>query len=98
MTPFIRYLPAHGLYQEIIKILRPGDRHGSSAERVFEYKIPPNDPCDEFTHRCVRISISTTCNGNHGGKFCVAKSCKCTTYGCNDKRDDDRRACMPAGG
>ena len=59
--------------QQRAHVARPADRHGRSADRIFEHQIPADDPARQFAQRRIGIDIGTPCRGDHARKLAVAQ-------------------------
>src|SRR5579875_3646732 len=88
VAPLIGY----GAVQEVVQIFAPGNGYGGSAKGIFHNQCPANDPCNQFAHGYIRISVGTTRNGNHSCKFGITKSGKGAANGRNYKGQGNSRA------
>ena len=91
VAPFVRNLYSHKL-KHLVEVFTPRDGDRSRAHRVFEHKIPPDDPRHQFAHRGVRIRVRAARHRNHRRKFRVAEACKRTPDAGHQERERDRGA------
>src|SRR5688572_13565003 len=93
MNPFIRYTCPEYTKQPV-KIFAPCNTNCGSPYSIFKYEVPANDPCYEFSHCRITISICTTGNRYHRCKFSITQPRECTTNSSDYKSYSYRRACM----
>ena len=62
--------------EEFDGVARPSDGDGGGGEKVFQNKVPANDPCEEFAEASIGIGIGAAGGGNHGGVFGVTEAGK----------------------
>ena len=72
------------------QILRPADRDGGRAHRVFEHQIPADDPREQFAHGGVGVGVGAARDGDHGGEFAVAHAGEGAAERGDDEREDHR--------
>ena len=62
--------------EEFYGVARPsnGDRGGS--EKVFQDKVPANNPSEEFAEASIGVGIGAAGGGNHGSVFSVTEASK----------------------
>src|SRR2546422_1041648 len=69
----------------------PADRDGDGAQRVFEHKVPPDDPGDQLAERRVPVRVSAPRHGHEGGELGVAQRGEDGGDPGEDERQHDRR-------
>ena len=72
--------------EEFDGVARPSDGDGGRGEKVFQDKVPANDPCEEFAEAGVGVGVGAAGGGNHGGVLGIAEAGKETA----DSRDGER--------
>ena len=77
--------------EDPICIFAPRDRHGRRADRVLKDQIPPNDPCHQFPHRCVGISIGAARDWDHRRKLGITQAGKCAAHSCDNEGEHHGR-------
>src|ERR1700720_278441 len=80
--------------QEFDEVIRPSRGYGAGAHRVFESQIPPDNPREELTERCIGVSISAPRQRNQRGKLGIAEARKCATESRNYERESKSRSCV----
>ncbi len=73
--------------EEADQILRPADRYGGRAHRIFEHEIPADDPGEKFAHGGVGVCVGAARDGNHGREFAVAHAGE----GASEPGDEERK-------
>ena len=66
-------------------------RHGRRRDRVFKNQIPTDDPCHQFAHRRVGISVGAAGDWNHRRELGVTQAGKCAADSGDNKREHHRR-------
>ena len=62
--------------EEFDGVARPSDGDGGGGEKVFQNKVPANDPCEVFAEASIGIGVGAAGGGNHGGVFGVTEAGK----------------------
>ena len=52
----------------------PTDGDGGGCEKVFQDKVPADDPCEEFAEAGVGVGVGAAGGGNHGGVLGIAET------------------------
>jgi hypothetical protein len=89
MRPLVWYSHAEPL-KHAIGVFAPGDGDRRRGYGILKDQIPSNDPCDQFAHRGVRISVGAPRERDHGGKLRITEPCKRAAQAGDDEREDDR--------
>ena len=64
--------------EEFDGVARPSDGDRGGREKVFQDKVPADDPGEEFAEASIGIGIGAAGGGNHGGVFGVTEAGKKT--------------------
>ena len=84
--------------QQPDQIVRPADRDGCGADRVFEHEIPADDPREKFAHGGVGVGIGAAGDRDHGGEFAVAHAGEGASDGGDDEGEDHGGSGVIVGG
>ncbi len=77
-----------------LKVFGPAMRHRRRGNRVFEDKVPADDPGHHLSQRGIRIGIRRPCDRNHRGKFGVTKRGKDAGQAGGNEGEDQSRPCF----
>ena len=79
-------------------IAGPANGNGGGGKKVFQDKIPADDPGEELAQRGIGVGVGAAGGGNHGGIFGITEAGKETADAGDGEGEDESRAGMLGGG
>ena len=76
-----------------LEIIGPAYCDCDVADRVFDYQVPADYPCDHFAERCIRVGVGRTRYGNHRSELGITERRKSADDCGDDERYHQRRPC-----
>ncbi|MBF8295406.1 MAG: hypothetical protein HW389_1951 [Bacteroidetes bacterium] len=79
--------------KELMEVCCPCDRHRNIADGIFDDKVPPNDPGDNFAECRIGVCIRTSRDRHEGGKLGITKGAEPARNGGDDEREHHSGTC-----